>query len=430
MSTIKALIVDDSRSACLMLSKMLSRFDVVSDSVYSAAEAFEYLQKKRPDVIFMDHSMPDMDGLEAVKRIKDTPEWQAIPVFMFTAKAGNEYLKSASDAGAIEVIPKALNSQLLGLALARSKLIKPLPKSKLKEPVELTAEQKMQVWLESVIDNKLAPALTYRVDQSTREMREETEQTSNRLYRESLKFHMRQQQSLVKQIQAERDFLSATYQSSHSGLFKKFAATLSLFVFVCGMLFFNLWQQNQALTETFRQQITEINLLKQQLSEQLRVAQTKELEPQPKSSVLQYQSSRQWVVDLQGNTVAEIVDLSLDGSRALAKTRENYIFHISEGKEVETYDGERYFSSQNCFGDSWIPAQAGEIYADEGNQLWFTPKSIKPETIAVFSVLDNAGECQDTQGQMELVQLRANDAQLTGIDSPFVRVVEKQQTMR
>lgn len=430
MSTIKALIVDDSRSACLMLSKMLSRFDVASDSVYSAAEAFEYLQQQQPDVIFMDHSMPDMDGLEAVKKIKDTPEWQSIPVFMFTAKAGNDYLKSASDAGAIEVIPKALNSQLLGLALARSKLIKPLPKSKQEEPIELTVEQKMQVWLESVIDNKLAPALTYRVDQSTREMREETEQTSNRLYRESLKFHMRQQQSLVKQIQAERDFLSATYQSSHSGLFKKFAATLSLFVLVCGFLFFYLWQQNQTLTETFRNQVREMSLLKQQLSEQLRIAQLEASVPQPEPSDLRYETSRQWVVDLQGNTIAEIVDLSLDGSRALAKTQENYIFHISEGKEVEVYEGERYFASQNCFGDSWIPAQAGEIYADEGNQLWFTPKSIKPETIAVFSVMDDAGECQDTQGQLELVQLRANDVQLTGIDSPFVRVVEKQQSMR
>ncbi|WP_144392184.1 response regulator [Pleionea sediminis] len=426
MSTVKALIVDDSRSACLMLNRMLARYEIKSESVYSAAEAFEYLKKQRPDVIFMDHSMPDMDGLEAVKKIKEEATWRDIPIYMFTAKAGNDYLKAASDAGVVEVIPKALNSRLLGLALSRAKLIEPVPKPQ--EPVELTAEQKMQVWLESVIENKLAPALTYRVDKSTREMREETEQTSNRLYRESLKFHMRQQQQLVQRIQAERDFLSAAYKDSHSGLFKKIAATLSVFLLVSLAFFINLWQQNSELNESLEKQMTEIQNLKSQLGQRQSAISSK---APPKSAPKKRSTSEsQFVVDLQGNVIAEIVDLSMDGSRALAKTRENFIFHINDGKRVEVYQGDRYFASQNCFGDSWIPALAGEVYADQENRIWYTPKDIDPEMIAVFSLMTAEGKCNEAQGQLELVQLRPNDVQITGIESPFVRLAEGERARR
>jgi CheY-like chemotaxis protein len=69
-----ALIVDDSKTARLMLHRMLDKLHIPTAMVESGEEALEYLKNNRPDVIFMDHMMPGMDGFEAVKAIKSDPE--------------------------------------------------------------------------------------------------------------------------------------------------------------------------------------------------------------------------------------------------------------------------------------------------------------------------------------------------------------------
>ena len=96
----KALIVDDSRSACQFLAKLLAERDVDSDSVNSAEDALDYLRSKKPDVIFLDHNMPGMDGLETVKIIKSNPETATIPVLMYTTEEGEVYLGQARALGA------------------------------------------------------------------------------------------------------------------------------------------------------------------------------------------------------------------------------------------------------------------------------------------------------------------------------------------
>ncbi|HEB57156.1 MAG TPA: response regulator, partial [Gammaproteobacteria bacterium] len=65
-----ALIVDDSRSARLVLQRMLEKYGLEAHTVSSAEEALDYLVRHRPDVIFMDHLMPGMDGFEAITHIK------------------------------------------------------------------------------------------------------------------------------------------------------------------------------------------------------------------------------------------------------------------------------------------------------------------------------------------------------------------------
>ena len=59
----RALVVDDSRSARVVLTRMLERYGILVDSADSAEAALDYLKEGRPDVIFMDHLMPGMDGL-------------------------------------------------------------------------------------------------------------------------------------------------------------------------------------------------------------------------------------------------------------------------------------------------------------------------------------------------------------------------------
>ncbi len=111
------LVVDDSKSARLMLRKMLQGFGLTVDTVDSAEEALSYLRGQRPDAIFMDHTMPGLDGLAAVRRIKREPALAAIPVTMYTSKDEPAYQEEARVAGAIGVLVKPATPDALGAVL-------------------------------------------------------------------------------------------------------------------------------------------------------------------------------------------------------------------------------------------------------------------------------------------------------------------------
>ncbi len=104
----RALVVDDSRSARVVLTRMLERYGILVDSAESAESALEYLKDRHPDVIFMDHLMPGMDGLQAVREIKANPELADIPIMMYTSQEGEIYGGQARASGAIGVLPKSI----------------------------------------------------------------------------------------------------------------------------------------------------------------------------------------------------------------------------------------------------------------------------------------------------------------------------------
>jgi len=108
MAQKRALIVDDSRSARLFLARILEKHDIEVDSVESAEAAIGYLGSRRPDVIFMDHMMPGMDGFQAVQAIKNDPRTATIPIMMYTSQEGEVYLGQARALGAIGVLPKQI----------------------------------------------------------------------------------------------------------------------------------------------------------------------------------------------------------------------------------------------------------------------------------------------------------------------------------
>lgn len=102
----RALVVDDSKSARVILSRMLEKYDIEVDMAEAAEEAIEYLKSNRPDAIFMDHLMPGMDGLQAVQAIKGNPQTAMIPIMMYTSQEGELYVGQARALGAMGVLPK------------------------------------------------------------------------------------------------------------------------------------------------------------------------------------------------------------------------------------------------------------------------------------------------------------------------------------
>ena len=108
MSSKRALVVDDSKSARAFLSRILERHEITVDAAESAEAAIDYLTRTRPDVIFMDHMMPGMDGFQAVQSIKNNPRTAAIPILMYTSQEGDLYLGQARALGAEGVLPKQI----------------------------------------------------------------------------------------------------------------------------------------------------------------------------------------------------------------------------------------------------------------------------------------------------------------------------------
>jgi CheY-like chemotaxis protein len=92
----------------VILSRMLEQHGMAVDTAESAEQALEYLQQNRPDVIFMDHLMPGMDGLQAVQLIKSDAQTATIPLMMYTSQEGELYVSQARALGAVGVLPKTV----------------------------------------------------------------------------------------------------------------------------------------------------------------------------------------------------------------------------------------------------------------------------------------------------------------------------------
>ncbi|HET9864870.1 MAG TPA: response regulator [Steroidobacteraceae bacterium] len=123
MSTKRALVVDDSKSARAFLSRILERHEIAVDAAESAEAAIDYLTRHKPDVIFMDHMMPGMDGFQAVQFIKNDPRTSTIPILMYTSQEGDLYLGQARALGAAGVLPKQIKQSDVTKMLFQLRLV-------------------------------------------------------------------------------------------------------------------------------------------------------------------------------------------------------------------------------------------------------------------------------------------------------------------
>ena len=118
-----ALVVDDSKLARYVLKEMLLELGLQVETAESAEEALGSLSAFRPDVIFMDHMMPGMDGFQAVQAIKNDPKTAMIPILMYTSKDGGVYVSQARALGAVGVLPKKLKPVQLEKVLMQLRLV-------------------------------------------------------------------------------------------------------------------------------------------------------------------------------------------------------------------------------------------------------------------------------------------------------------------
>jgi len=122
-SGFKALCIDDSQINAKVISSLLQRIDMEADVAFNAKDGIEKADKKKYDIIFMDHLMPDIDGIKATDIIRDKSLLNSkTPVVMMTGNTGAEYkelYKSHGIEGSLEKPVllekiKELLSELLG----------------------------------------------------------------------------------------------------------------------------------------------------------------------------------------------------------------------------------------------------------------------------------------------------------------------------
>ncbi|OFI06516.1 chemotaxis protein CheY [Clostridium acetireducens DSM 10703] len=101
----KVLIVDDAAFMRMMIKDILEKngFEVVGEA-NNGIKAIEIYKKEKPDVVTMDITMPDMDGIEAVKQIKEMDP--NAKIIMCSAMGQQTMVMDAIKAGARDFVVK------------------------------------------------------------------------------------------------------------------------------------------------------------------------------------------------------------------------------------------------------------------------------------------------------------------------------------
>ena len=107
------LIVEDNELDADMLSRRLARRGYSVILADSGETAVALARLRRPDLILMDMGLPVIDGWEAVRRIRSSPQTAAIPVVAVTAHAMAEDRQRCFDAGCDGFEPKPLEFERL-----------------------------------------------------------------------------------------------------------------------------------------------------------------------------------------------------------------------------------------------------------------------------------------------------------------------------
>jgi CheY-like chemotaxis protein len=107
------LTVDDSKGMRLMVQQALSAFDCDTSEAANGFNAFFAIERAKTDLILLDVSMPVMDGLETLSRLKAAPELQSIPVIMLTSPADHAVMDELITLGAIGTLMKPFTAEAL-----------------------------------------------------------------------------------------------------------------------------------------------------------------------------------------------------------------------------------------------------------------------------------------------------------------------------
>jgi CheY-like chemotaxis protein len=112
-SSRRILVVDDDEFSQKVVGEILGRegYEVVFAG--SGTEAFNLLRKVRPTLILMDYMLPDQDGVEITRKLKQLDEFASVPIIMLTGQSNRDTVVRSLAAGAADFMAKPINASVL-----------------------------------------------------------------------------------------------------------------------------------------------------------------------------------------------------------------------------------------------------------------------------------------------------------------------------
>ena len=106
------LVVDDNDMNLTLLSKILELEGYQVTTALNGMEAIRLAEQQMPDLAILDVMMPDMNGYELCRKMRQPPFVKKIPIVMLTAMSGDKDRQEALDAGANDVWNKPFDMDL------------------------------------------------------------------------------------------------------------------------------------------------------------------------------------------------------------------------------------------------------------------------------------------------------------------------------
>jgi len=111
----KALVVDDSRAVRMIISRTLRDLGYEVREAANGKEALEVMasEKNAVQLVLSDWNMPEVNGLELLKRLRQNPELASLVVVMVTTETELDQMSAALEAGANEYVMKPFTKDIL-----------------------------------------------------------------------------------------------------------------------------------------------------------------------------------------------------------------------------------------------------------------------------------------------------------------------------
>jgi two-component system phosphate regulon response regulator PhoB len=136
MSSTKAelLIVEDEPEIAELIEFHAERAGMRPRKVHSGRIALDVVKREKPDVIVLDLMLPDVDGLEVCRRLKQDEATRSIPIVMVTAKGEEADVVAGIELGAHDYVtkpfsPRVLMARLRNILRRTNPIDEPSPKS-------------------------------------------------------------------------------------------------------------------------------------------------------------------------------------------------------------------------------------------------------------------------------------------------------------
>jgi CheY-like chemotaxis protein len=117
-----ALIIDDNRETADAIGQMLGFLNLEPHIAYGPRSAMMILKDLSPDIIFLDISMPGVDGFEVMSYLRRSPQLHQVPIIIITADNQPETARKVQQNGGLMTIIKPVTLEILENALLEARL--------------------------------------------------------------------------------------------------------------------------------------------------------------------------------------------------------------------------------------------------------------------------------------------------------------------